>query len=121
MNSVEKGKRGELAAVDYLIELGYSILHQNYRASHAEIDIIATFNNIIVFVEVKTRKNNSFGEPENFVDAKKQKYLAFASSIFLEQIRHEGEIRFDIISIIMPADEVKELKHIKDAFFPGLV
>ena len=64
----EKGKKGEQMAADYLRSKGYQILETNWRMGHLEVDIIAIGNNMLVFVEVKTRATNAFGEPEVFVD-----------------------------------------------------
>ena len=60
----ELGKEGEEKAVAFLQEKGYVILEKNYRSGRAEVDIIAGFKDIIVFVEVKTRSSYVFGYPE---------------------------------------------------------
>ncbi len=113
------GDRGENIAADYLKSIGYEILERNYRASYAEVDIIAKDQSSIVFVEVKTRTYDYYGSPEEFVTRQKQKNMTFAAAIFCEDIDHEGEIRFDIMAIILQGN-TRNVKHIKDAFFPGL-
>ena len=120
MDNTQKGKLGEDAAVHFLEGKGYEIIERNYRASHAEVDIIATYENILVFVEVKTRSHDYYGQPEEFVTKKKQDYMAFAASIYMRDKEYEDEIRFDIIAIIMPGKTVSQIKHMEDAFFPGL-
>lgn len=119
MTNIEKGMQGEAMATKYLESLGYEILETNYRVSHAEVDIIARINKEIVFIEVKTRTYDYYGSPEEFVTKIKQNNLAFAASMYCADNEYEGEIRFDIIAIILK-DSCKTFKHIEDAFFPGL-
>ena len=66
------GKSGELQAITHLSQLGYKILERNWRHRHLEIDIIAESQDFIVFAEVKTRAQNSIGQPEDFVTRKQQ-------------------------------------------------
>lgn len=120
MDKLLFGKKGELLAKNHLISKDYEILKTNYRASYAEVDIIAKTGNEIIFIEVKTRSHDYYGRPEEFVTRNQQNNMAFAASIFCHDIDHEGEIRFDIIAIIMK-DGLTEIKHIEDAFFPGLM
>src|ERR1700751_1403233 len=69
--TLQTGKKGEEQAIAFLRELGYEIIHINWRFKHLEIDIIARENNFLVIVEVKTRKNSDFGAPETFVTKSK--------------------------------------------------
>ena len=71
MEHIQKGIAGERRACDYLVTEGYTVLAQNFRAGRGEIDIIASKDNCICFIEVKYRKNNKFGYPEVFVTDKK--------------------------------------------------
>lgn len=120
MDKLLFGKKGELLAKNHLISLGYKILKTNYKASYAEVDIIAKLGKEVIFVEVKTRSHDYYGRPEEFVTRNQQNNMAFAATIYCNSIDHEGEIRFDIIAIIIK-DGLTEIKHIEDAFFPGLV
>lgn len=119
MNHNEFGKKGELIAAKYLQSIGYKIIETNWKASHTEVDIIAEHENQLVFVEVKTRSYDYYGSPEEFVDGKKQQNLTFAANRYMEKTEYEGEIRFDIIAIIMQ-NGTNKFNHIIDAFFPGL-
>lgn len=110
------GKKGETLARIYLESKGYIILETNWRFSRAEIDIIAKEKDIIVFIEVKTRTGNYFGQPEEFVSPAKENLIMDAAGVYTKSIGHEWEIRFDIISIMTKGD-CHELKHFKDAFF----
>jgi len=116
----ELGKKGEELALAFLKEQGFSILETNWRYKKAEVDIIGMDGDILVFVEVKTRSTQLFGEPEEFIDSKKQALIAMAGAEYMAKINHDWEIRFDVISIILKPGYPMKLKHIKDAFFPGL-
>ncbi len=120
MDKKTLGRRGESLAAHFLLSEGYSILQENWRFSRAEIDLIASKDNLLVFVEVKTRASDFFGEPEMFVDEKKKGLMAEAAAVFCEQLGHQGEIRFDVISIVWPSGVEPKLRHLPDAFFPGL-
>lgn len=121
MNHIDIGHKGEELAAVFLARKGYTILETNYRASHAEVDIIAQDKNgVLVFVEVKTRTNLAFGRPEAFVTETKQKLIAFAANRYMEHIGHDWEIRFDIVAIFLDTNRSVQVKHLKDAFFPGL-
>lgn len=117
---IETGYNGEEQATKFLEEQGYSICHRNWRHRRAEVDIIAKSQEILVFVEVKTRSYDFFGKPENFVTHKKKILLFDAARAYMEQHNYEGEIRFDIISIIWNKGKLKSLNHFEDVFFPGL-
>lgn len=110
------GKKGERIAKQFLEEKGYEILDENWVYGKAEIDLIAYKNKIIVFVEVKTRTNLAFGEPEDFVTLAKQKLMEIASLQYIDIMNHQNEIRFDIIAITFK-NNTHTLKHIEDAFW----
>ena len=114
----ELGHQGERIAKDYLIKKGYQILETNWRFSRAEIDIIAMDGQVLVIVEVKTRSTAFFGEPELAVNQHKQQLISDAANAYMEQINHEWEVRFDIISILLQEDKYS-IKHFEDAFFSG--
>lgn len=113
------GKRGEDIARDFLENKGYQILRMNWKHLRAEIDLIARYQGILIFVEVKTRSSIDFGQPEDFVDWKKEKQLEFASLAFIEQQEHAGEIRFDVIAITFEEKNIYKINHIEDAFWPS--
>ncbi len=111
------GEEGEKIAIQYLKSKGYIIHHTNWRMSHLEIDVIAEDNDELVFVEVKTRSSNQFGEPEDAVDYKKEKDLIRLADVYLENLQIEVLSRFDIISIIL-SDSESNITHFEDAFSP---
>jgi putative endonuclease len=116
---LDLGRLGEQLAKEFLLQKGYNILEQNWRYGRAEVDLIAGINEMIIFVEVKTRRSAKHGGPEDFVDWKKEKQLEFASSEYISRKNHQGEIRFDIIAIIFENKELYEINHIEDAFWPN--
>ncbi|MGI4749277.1 MAG: YraN family protein [Janthinobacterium lividum] len=112
------GRKGEELARQHLETASYEILDENWCFGKAEIDLIVYLNKTIIFVEVKTRTGNAFGEPEDFVDAAKQKLLASAADEFIELMDFKGEARFDIIAILFDKQGNYRLNHIQDAFWP---
>jgi putative endonuclease len=112
LNTKKIGESGEERACQFLEEKKYQILHKNWRFKHAEIDIIAKSQNIIVFVEVKFRKSNKFGYPEEFVSKHKIKKMHEAAAAYIETNNWDGELRFDIIAI-----EGNNIEHFEDAFY----
>ncbi|HEX2684223.1 MAG TPA: YraN family protein [Ferruginibacter sp.] len=95
------GNTGEGLAVEHLAGSGYRILHQNWRYSHWEIDIIAEKDGILHFIEVKTRRTKNFGYPEDSVDERKIRNLINAAEEYLYQEPHWKRIQFNILSITM--------------------
>ena len=115
----ELGKLGEELAVQYLINIGYTILERNWRNIHKEIDIIAKDGDMLAIVEVKTRQTDEFGDPGIAVNRKKQRLLIAAANAYIFKNKLDVETRFDIISIIFKDGE-PVIEHIKDAFLPNL-
>ncbi len=115
-NNIEKGKKGEDIAAVYLRKKGYRIVERNYRCRYGEIDIIAMDAGDIVFVEVKSRKSESFGSPEEAVSIVKQKKI---SNVALNYLQEKGitdhNARFDIVAVrLIP--EGNRINIIRDAF-----
>jgi len=115
----ETGKKGENMALEFLQKKGYRILEQNWQLGRNEIDIVARDGDTIVIVEVKTRSSNWAGEPEAFVDRKKQRLLVRAANAYVLRKNIQEEVRFDIIAILT-GEENARINHIPDAFYPTL-
>jgi putative endonuclease len=107
------GTKAEILAREHLKNKNYEILFTNWRYRHAEIDIIARHGNTLVFVEVKCRNSNVFGQPESFVDDRKILKMQEAAEAYLEQSGWEGELRFDIVSV----EKENVITHFEDAFY----
>lgn len=112
------GDKGEQMAANYLSKKGYTLLERGWRYRRYEIDIICKDEeqDIIIFVEVKTRSSDYFGYPEEFVTKAQQKRLGKAAEEYMYQNDLNGEVRFDIVAISI-SPQKNYLKHIEDAFF----
>jgi putative endonuclease len=113
------GRKGESLAKTFLEGLGYEILDENRTHGKAEIDRIAYKDKVIILAEVKTRPGNWFGEPEDFADNRKQKLLAGAADEYIYPMDHQGEVGFDILSVLFDKNANYTLKHTQDAFWPS--
>lgn len=113
------GRQGEALAHEYLRKKGYEILDENWVNGKAEIDLIAYYERMIVFIEVKTRSSIGFGFPEDFVDKAKEQRIGHAADAYIDLMNHEGEVRFDIISILFNQHHTYTINHIEDAFWPS--
>lgn len=113
----ELGLRGEEIAANHLITSGYEILDRNFRFGHLEIDLIAEKKNTVVFVEVKTRSTDIYGEPYMAVSRTKQRQIIRAANSFLNSKSIDKEARFDVFSIILNRSEMR-IEHIESAFYP---
>jgi putative endonuclease len=109
------GLDGENLAADYLEREGYRILHRNWRYKRLEIDIIAEKDGVLIFVEVKARKNNVYGYPEEAVNDEKMNRLMEAAEEYIIQFDIKGEIRFDIVAITN-TPKGPDVCHLMDAF-----
>jgi putative endonuclease len=112
------GSRGEIAAVNFLRQLGYRIIATRFRNQFGEVDIIAQDGQTNVFTEVKTRTSTADGQPFEAVDSRRQKRLIRAALAWLKaQNRLNQPARFDIISIVWPADSgTPRITHYANAF-----
>ncbi|HEY1025018.1 MAG TPA: YraN family protein [Sphingobacteriaceae bacterium] len=113
------GKLGEKLAKSFLEKEGYEIVAENWTFGKAEVDVIAYKDEQLIFVEVKTRSSNAFGEPEDFVGFSKQRLLERAANGYIYKTNFNGEIRFDIVSILFNREGGYQIRHIEDAFWPG--
>ena len=110
------GKEAEQMAVNYLTEKGYKILHCNWRHSRYEIDIIATKDELLRIIEVKSLKSSGVRQPEESVTKKKFKYLLKAADEFLFQNQQYRHVQFDILSIVLDREKEPEYFLIEDVF-----
>ena len=110
----ELGKWGEDLASDYLEQKGYTIMERDWKSGRRDIDIIARDGNIVVFVEVKTRRSSVFGEPEEAIDFHKSQNLQQAINHYVKFKHIRQPIRFDIISIGGTICNTPDIRHIQD-------
>ena len=112
------GDDGEEIAVQYLLDNGYEILERKYVSHKKEVDIIAKSpDEVLVFVEVKTRSNLNYGEPEYALTIGKQKAIIRVAQEFLyERDIVDTAVRFDVIGIQFKEDGSPEINHLEHAF-----
>lgn len=102
------GQLGEDLAEKYFLERGYEILCRNWRHFRKELDMVAAKDDVLHFIEVKTRSSSQFGRPEDAVDEIKINFLVAAGEEYLYQNPEWKKIRFDVLSIcIQPNGDVE--------------
>ena len=111
----ELGKWGEEIAATFVEKKGYEILQRDWKSGHHDLDIIATKGDTLVFVEVKTRRNRLYGNPEEAIDYKKRLALQSAINHYVKSHCAYANVRFDVISIVgMIGNNMPEIDHIMD-------
>ena len=110
----ELGKWGEDLAADYLQRKGYTIIERDWKSGRRDLDIVAKNGDVIVFVEVKTRRNSLYGQPEEAVDYRKLQSLQQAINHYIKFRHISQEVRFDIISIVGTIGSEPDIQHIQD-------
>ncbi len=119
MRSRELGLWGETLAAEYLKKKRYQIIERNYTSRFGEIDLIAKTGGVLVFVEVKLRKDSRFAEAKEFVDFRKQKNLITTAMRYLQWHESDLQPRFDVIEIYAPEGQKTKnpiINHLEDAF-----
>jgi putative endonuclease len=110
------GKRGEDLAAAYLAEAGYRIVERNYRCIFGEIDIVAEEGETLVFVEVKSRRSEVYGEPQLAVGDEKQKKISRIAMHYLQERRLRHRLaRFDVVAVKLPPAGLR-IELIRNAF-----
>ena len=110
----ELGKWGEDLAAKFLEEQGYEILERDWKSGHHDLDIVAGNEEGLAIVEVKTRRNRLFGDPEQAIDYKKRLSLQSAINHYVKAHHIKAPVRFDVISIVGTIGSTPEIDHIKD-------
>lgn len=113
------GNKGEDIAADYLKKSGFKILFRNWKWGKNEIDIIAEKDDLVVFVEVKTRTSDFLGGVASAITTEKQKSIIFAANGYIQKFNVDKESRFDVLTIIKTGDK-HQIEHIEYAFYPTL-
>jgi putative endonuclease len=112
---LQTGAAGEQLACQYLADLGFTLLHRNWRHGRDELDIVARDGKELVVVEVKTRSNSDYGDPEDAVGPAKQRKMFRAAEAYLDVHDLDLDLRFDIVSITMDGGR-PNIRHIAEAF-----
>lgn len=113
MDKHKIGASWEEAVACYLKNAGVTIVERNYRCSQGEIDIIGFHQDCLVFFEVKYRKNEAFGTPQEAVDRRKQAKICRCAEVYLyrQQIQPDRRMRFDVVAVCG-----EDIRWIRNAF-----
>lgn len=117
MNRKTLGKFGERIAAERLATEGYHIRDRNWRVAEGELDIVAEHDDVIVFVEVKTRTSKAFGNPEESVTLQKQKRIVRAALAYLDAMQlTDADWRVDMVAVeCNPQGQVLRYDHYENA------
>jgi putative endonuclease len=112
------GAYGERVAVRFLEDAGYAVLARNWRSRAGELDVVATRDGVVVFVEVKTRRSTSFGPPSLAVTpVKAARIRALAQEWLLaSRLGDAVPVRFDVVSVLRPVSGPAVVEHVEGAF-----
>ena len=99
MNTTAIGRQGEQLAADWLFQQGFAVLERNWKTRWCEIDIIASKDNVIYFVEVKYRATDSYGDGFAYITTKKQRQMAFAAQAWMHMHHYPGDAQLAVVSI----------------------
>lgn len=111
------GAAGEQLAAEFLAERGYVLLARNWRGgATGEIDLVAQDGSCLVIVEVRTRRGESFGTPEESVTSRKQARLAALTEAYMIETGWAGPVRIDVVAIHLAANgQLLNISHLRDA------
>lgn len=110
------GTMGELKAIDYLEEKGYTIKDINYRNKLGEIDIVGEKDRYIVFIEVKTRRGLKYGRPVESIGYRKMQKIRSVAELYIQSRKtYDRQPRFDVVEVLVKGLEL-EINHIENAF-----
>ncbi len=122
LNSYQKGQKGEKRAAAFFRLRGYRILEHNYRVPQGEIDLVVKKGDTLVFVEVKTRKDDSHGTPLEAVSPLKVRRVSAAAAVYLAQYPSDfAACRFDIVAVGPEKNWLgwPRVQHFENAFAVG--
>ena len=113
------GRWGESVVAKDLRRRGWQIMNAGFRCRFGEIDLIASDGTYLAFVEVKLRKNASFGSAAAFVDARKQEKLRATAEFYLAKCQTKLQPRFDVVEVYAPQGirtKDPQINYIENAF-----
>ncbi len=114
----QRGRAAEESAASFLLEQGYQIIARNYRTRLGEIDLIARENGYLVFIEVRSRRHEGLGLPQETVDKSKQNRLRrLARQYLADHQQFEALCRFDVVGVLIDLyGTIHSMELIRDAF-----
>ncbi len=112
------GELGERLAVKFLRREGLKPLYRNFRAPQGgEVDIVCRDGEMLVFIEVKTRRSTDFGRPVRAVDRAKQRLITRGALAWLRELNHPDVIfRFDVVEVVLEEGKPPAIEHLKHVF-----
>lgn len=114
-NNVVVGRRGEELACEYLCKNKYSIIEVNYRSRYSEIDVVCQDNDVLVFVEVRTRTSAEAADPEESLNKRKLNKLVRNATAYAAINKYNCPLRIDAVCIVLSAGgQTKRLTHYKN-------
>jgi putative endonuclease len=114
---LRRGRLGEDAAKRHLKAAGLKFLTANFRSERGEIDLVFRDGDCLVFVEVKTRSDESWTRPAAAVNARKKRLLSQTALDYLKLLKQpQVKIRFDIVEVLLKDGEVREVRHLPNTF-----
>lgn len=112
----ETGKKGEMLAITWLETQGFTVQHRNWCWYRYEVDVIAARENVLHFIEVKTRRSYTFGFPEEAVSKKKMMHLLKCAERYQYEYPQWKRIQYDILSINLVEGSVPQYLLIEDVY-----
>ncbi len=114
------GRWGEQAVAEWLAQRGYCLLVRNWRRREGELDLVALEGTTLVFIEVKTRRSDAFGAPEESVDTHKQRQLTRLAQRYLDEnpTLAFDSCRFDVVVVDLSGNRPR-FRHYPNAFLPS--
>jgi putative endonuclease len=118
-DSRKLGRWGERRSCRYLKGKGYRLITQNFRCNSGEVDIVMADGDSLVFVEVKTRRNENTASAQSAVNSNKRQRLTRAANRFVRQYKITNKpLRFDVMAVVLGDKGSPEIRHYKNAFVP---
>lgn len=114
---LQLGRQGEEAACQFLKKQGYKILARNFRCPLGEMDVVALKQERLHFIEIKTRSQARFGNPEESVGREKQGKIIRIAQWYLKQFAQQARrMSFDVMAVSFSEDKIASMKFIEGAF-----
>lgn len=119
MERSETGRLGEALAAEILESQGYTVVAKNVHSVYGEVDLIATGDGCICFIEVKTRKRGSMVSPQQAVTPAKRRKIIMTSLLYLQNHPYDLQPRFDVFAVETDGERAVSHQHLKGAFEGG--
>jgi len=113
----EFGKAGEQMAAEWLEQRGFQLISRNWKSARYELDIIACREDVLHIIEVKSRHDDRFGLPEDWVDRKKAGHILSAGEAFQLKYPKWKQVQYDILSILLRPGGKLEFFFIEDVYW----